>query len=295
MKKIWKIAALGAVAGAVWMDNHLLQTTHYTVCSPILPQPFWGYKIVQLSDLHATKFGKENDKLLRAVRREKPDAVVLTGDMVNKNSWDFSSFFSLLFPLAAEFPCYFIEGNHEQRLTPLLYQRLKTTILKSGTKILENQKIPLLKGNKKIDLYGMVMPMRYYRYSHDILRESIYFTEKRMEELLGKPEDGCFSILLAHNPLYFPTYSRWGADLTLCGHMHGGAVRLPGGKGLLSPERKFFPKYTAGKFYRGNRVMIVNRGLGDSLGGLRMFNRPEIVSITLAPSDVAQNGAVKEN
>ena len=41
--------------------------------------------------------------------------------------------------------------------------------------------------------------------------------------------------------------------------------------------------------------MIVNRGLGDSLGGLRMFNRPEIVSITLAPSDVAQNGAVKEN
>jgi len=51
---------------------------------------------------------------------------------------------------------------------------------------------------------------------------------------------------------------------------------------LLSPERKFFPKYDAGKYQVNGKVLIVNRGLGNGDFGIRVFNRPEISVITLS-------------
>ena len=91
-----------------------------------------------------------------------------------------------------------------------------------------------------------------------------------------------FNILLAHNPLFIDDYSRWGADLVLSGHMHGGIIRIPIiGVGIASPEKDYFPKYDAGEFKVGNTTMIVNRGIGASSSGLRVFNKPEISVITL--------------
>jgi predicted MPP superfamily phosphohydrolase len=66
-------------------------------------------------------------------------------------------------------------------------------------------------------------------------------------------------------------------DLVLSGHVHGGCVRLPLIGGVLSPERKFFPKYSLGKYTEKNTTMIVTSGLGK----FRLFNPPEIVVIDL--------------
>ena len=88
--------------------------------------------------------------------------------------------------------------------------------------------------------------------------------------------------MLAHTPTFIKQYSQWGADLVLCGHMHGGIVRIPFTNiGLLSPERQIFPKYAAGKFKVNGSIMIVNRGIGASSFDLRIFNNPEITVITL--------------
>lgn len=62
--------------------------------------------------------------------------------------------------------------------------------------------------------------------------------------------------------IYSDAYSRWGADLTFSGHVHGGMVRFPLIGGLLSPERRFFPKYDAGKYKVNGKELIVNRGPG---------------------------------
>lgn len=79
--------------------------------------------------------------------------------------------------------------------------------------------------------------------------------------------------MLAHNPLCAKAYSQWGADIVFCGHIHGGAVRLPLLGGLLSPERKFLPEYSKGIYHIGKTEMIVSGGIGKP----RLFNPPEIV------------------
>lgn len=101
---------------------------------------------------------------------------------------------------------------------------------------------------------------------------------------MGVYDSAQYGVLLAHNPLCFDSYAKWGADLTLCGHVHGGMIRLPFAGGLLSPEREFFPKYSAGIYEHSGKKMIVSRGLGSGTFGIRILNRPEIVVITLAHS-----------
>jgi predicted MPP superfamily phosphohydrolase len=102
-----------------------------------------------------------------------------------------------------------------------------------------------------------------------------------MEEVLGKPEPAGFNLLLAHDPVNFEVYSEWGSDLTLCGHMHGGMIRLPFLGAVFSPEKKLFPKYGEGVFSSLQNTMIVNRGLGNGRIGFRFLNRPELTVITL--------------
>jgi len=102
-----------------------------------------------------------------------------------------------------------------------------------------------------------------------------------LERLLGKKEDNIFQLLIAHNPIYFKEYINWGADLTISGHLHGGLVRLPFLRGMLSPQVKFFPRYDAGRFEENGKEMIVSRGLGSHSIMFRLFNPPELVYIRL--------------
>ena len=92
-----------------------------------------------------------------------------------------------------------------------------------------------------------------------------------VEEKLGKCPEGEV-LLIAHNPFFGEAYAEWGADYTFSGHVHGGIVRLFG-VAMLSPERKFFPKYAKGVYDFGGRKLLVSAGLGK----LRLFCPPEIV------------------
>ena len=93
----------------------------------------------------------------------------------------------------------------------------------------------------------------------------MFFGEEQIQTILGDLDTNSYNILLTHNPLYADTYSSWGADLTLSGHIHGGIIRIPFVGGLLSPERKFFPKYDGGMYQVGDKLLIVNRGLGNGV------------------------------
>ena len=91
-----------------------------------------------------------------------------------------------------------------------------------------------------------------------------------------------FWILLAHRNNYFEdAYCRLGADLVISGHGHGGLVRLPFTDGLVSTDRTFFPSYTAGLYRENGSTLFVTRGLGNSGPSFRLFNRPEVVVLTL--------------
>ena len=148
-----------------------------------------------------------------------------------------------------------------------------------GVTTIKNDYIEIYKGDKSINLYGINLPLDG---ATGLYVNKFQLEKNYVEKTLPEVDNDKFNILLAHTPTFIKQYSQWGADLVLCGHMHGGIVRIPFTNiGLLSPERTIFPKYAAGKFKVNGSIMIVNRGIGGSSFDLRLFNNPEITVITL--------------
>ena len=94
-------------------------------------------------------------------------------------------------------------------------------------------------------------------------------------------ENDKFKILLSHRPELFDTYSESDVDLVFSGHAHGGQFRIPFIGGVVAPEQGLFPKLTAGIHTKNDTSMIISRGLGNSIIPVRIFNRPELIVVTL--------------
>ncbi len=108
-----------------------------------------------------------------------------------------------------------------------------------------------------MDIYGIEIEREYYGKFKSVKMDVSY-----LEALLGKADPSRFSVLIAHNPDYFETYVKWGANLVVSGHVHGGLMRLPYLGGVISPAFKLFPVYDGGEFEKDGAVMILSRGLG---------------------------------
>lgn len=263
----------------LYIDHNLIKTTSYEVCSEKIPKSFDGYKILQISDLHNKNFGTQ---LFEKVCKEEPDIIVMTGDMVSANSLDFSNFLNFAKRISEKYTVYYIKGNHEGTLEKSDYNVIKDALEVYGITILDNQKVELKIGEDKINLYGMWCNQRYY--SRADADKSYTVKQETVTKLLGEADKNEYNVLLMHTPNYFEEYEKWGADLVLSGHVHDGLIRLPFVGGVFSPDRKLFPKYSCGEYEINNSTMIVNTGLSRGTTGFRLFNRPEIVSITLKNS-----------
>lgn len=253
----------------------MLKPVIYKVASPKLPAAFDGFRVLHLSDLHSASFGKRNRRLFAAIDSARPDIIVMTGDMINGGEEHFNVFLHLAASLAAQYEVYYILGNHEQALKPRRLRELLQALYKAGVHILANESVDLKRGDSRVRLYGMHPHMRYYRDLKHCFDRHAYFTATDLRELVGPADPNVYNILLAHNPLYFSSYAKWGADLTLSGHIHGGIIRLPGLGGLLSPEFRFFPKYDGGFFAQSGHCLEVSRGLGNNFL-CRINNPPEL-------------------
>ena len=263
-----------------------LTVREYTLSFSALPEAFDGCRIVHLSDLHGNRFGKNQERLLTEIEKQKPDYIMITGDMVT-DCYDSSvgRILELLEELCKKYSVYYEPGNHEMRaLTEgeegiRSYGVFKEAVMKTGVHYLENEQMSLIRGSKKIIVYGLALERIYF----GKLWRYIVPPQEHLEELLGKPDKDCFTFLLAHHPDYFPVYEKWGADLVLSGHIHGGIAKLPYLGGVLSPTMRLFPKYDGG-VYQGEKEsvkMVLSRGLGSHTIPLRPFNPPELVVITL--------------
>lgn len=267
----------------VYIDNNFIQVSNYSISSIKLPKEFNKFKILQLSDLHSKKFGKDNKKLIEKIEAANPNVIVITGDMVN-DDFDLSSFISILANLIKSYKVYYIIGNHEQNIMlrdNAQFISMIDKIKRLGVIVINNEKVRISIGKEYINLYGLYMGLKYYRNFRNKNSRSINFSVEDMEKLVGKCNKSTYNILLSHNPFYFHTYSNWGADLVLTGHVHGGMIKLPFLGGVFSPEHSFFPKYYEGMYKNCNSFMNVNRGLGRGNFCIRLFNKPELSVITL--------------
>ncbi len=234
-------------------------------------------RAVVVSDLHNKSYGRDNERLLEAIREQKPDMILLAGDLLNaipKAKMNVPLHF--LKELSKDFPIYYGNGNHEHRLK--LYPETYGTMSEEYAKALQELQIEPLVNTKQliqdanILVYGAEIDRMYYKRFKQCPMEDSY-----MESILGKAEPEQFVVLLAHNPNYFPEYAKWGADLVLSGHVHGGVARVPfWGKGIISPNFHIFPKYDGGLYEEGKSKMILSRGLGVHTIPFRVFNPGEI-------------------
>lgn len=277
IKNIIGILTLSLVGGAILFNNKSIKISRHKIKNNKIPKEFNNFKIVHLSDFHSNSFGKDNLKLIEKINSENPNIIVMTGDMVNKYDTNFYRFLNLVEFLSKIYKIYYIIGNHEKGLSKNNMNVIIRKLEEFGVTILNNEKVTIKQNQYKINIYGIDLPMQYYRKE----KNSIFNVEKFINRYMKKYREEEFNILLVHNPLYFDAYSKYNVDLTLSGHVHGGMIRLPFIGALLSPERRFFPKYNSGLYEINNKKLIVSRGLGQSKLGIRILNVPEIVSITL--------------
>ncbi len=267
----------------------MFKIVQYEITSSRLPEEFNGLRMVHLSDLHGKRYGRQNRKLIKAIYEEKPDLVVMTGDMADTSRGAVSRLLELSRRLTRRYPVYFVMGNHEQALRWPVQTRLLRQLKKTGVILLDNTCRQMRRGQGCINLYGLATPMVYYKDPLGEYERGIHFSVSDAKKLLGEIDGDHFNILLAHNPLYYPSYRDWGADLTLSGHIHGGIIRIPGKGGLLSPDLTFFPKYDGGLFTEKGRCLVVSRGLGNHFL-VRVRNPEELVVVTLRRQVTAPEG-----
>lgn len=286
MIKLLLTLLLLLVLAGIWVilyDSTRFVTTKYKIVNCKIQKPC---KALFITDLHNHTYGRDNHLLLKTIEDCHPDFILIGGDLLTATPGKkMDVAVSLLKELVKHYPIYYANGNHEYRLKlyPQTYgtmaEEYEAELQKIGIKRLENDR-RLLK-EYGIEIFGCEIDKSYY------VRFRIPNMEKEyLDSILGEPDCGKYSVLLAHNPDFFPAYAAWGADLVLSGHVHGGVVRVPFlGKGVIAPSLRLFPHYDGGLFEEGKTKMVLSRGMGAHTIPFRMFNPAELVELSFVPTD----------
>lgn len=257
-------------------ENNSITINEITFKNDSIPESFNGYKILQISDLHNKEFGNNQNKILGKIKEINPDIIVVTGDLIDANKTNVDVAMELINGAVKVAPVYYVSGNHEAWFGA--YEELKCKLENSGVTVLDNEKVQIFKDNNSIDIIGVTdtsfAQTSWMAYAVDSGEE------KTLLDRLAEGDN--FKILLSHRPELFDVYSNTNVNLIFTGHAHGGQFRLPFIGGLVAPDQGFFPKLTEGIHTKNNRSMVISRGLGNSIIPLRLFNRPELVVVTLS-------------
>ena len=278
------VAALLTLA-EIYRETHRFVVKEYEISTPKLTGKMKEKTIIFLSDLHNREYGKDNCRLLDAIREKEPDLILSGGDMLvaNRNthgtretSWGNAADFMKKLPKIA--PVYCAMGNHEQRMKNDtenygdVYWKIHHELEKAGIHFLINRSCEFDWDGNRVLLHGMDLPAECYtRFGRKEL------TVQDLKDGLGKPDTNAFNILMVHHPEFVEVYKEWGADLILSGHLHGGVVRLPVLGGVISPQIGIFPKYSGDFYKEGDTSIVVSKGLGTHTINIRLFNPAELI------------------
>lgn len=221
-------------------------------------------RIVLLTDFHSSSYGDNQQVLLDAVDRRHPDVILFAGDIMEEVRPHQHSI-ELLSQLDEKYPCYYVTGNHEEWSGGV--DDIKKIIRECGVEILEGEYVDF----GEIRICGVDNMLSAKQYSNCV--DSV--------------EEGRFTVMMSHRPDRVDMYSGNGFDLVVCGHAHGGQVRIPYFlNGMYAPDQGLFPEYAGGRYTLadGTTEMVVSRGLCKNQLP-RVFNQPEVVVIDI----VAEN------
>lgn len=268
-------------------QNHSLQLTGYKYKSNKIPEEFEGFRIIHLSDMHNCVYGNEAEDLIKKVKQNKPDIIIITGDSFDSRRRQYFDSLDIIKKLPSICPVYLVTGNHEE-LSPDLKEIFLSEIKQAGVKILDGETVEIKRNDASIYLSG-VADYTSFAVEMGLLQKALdknldceeldsmknAFKEKVENFSENKPHG--FNLLLSHRPEMNEVYSENAFDLVFCGHAHGGQFRIPPIGAIYSPGQGFLPKYSEGPHLFGNTTMLVSRGLGNSSFPIRINNKPQII------------------
>ena len=267
------LVCLIALSAYLYWENTTIEVTFLEVVDFAIPVDFDGFTIAHISDLHNTEFGQQQERLLQKLVEAAPDLIAITGDLLDSYHPNITVAMEFINGAIAIAPVYYVTGNHESRL-PELYAQLREQMESAGVVVLDNKAVTLEYGSSIIRVLGVDDPT--FSAESDLYEDNEQVISAQLDVLLD--DQSAYTILLSHRPELFDVYHE--AGLVLCGHAHGGQVRLPFIGALFAPNQGFFPEYTAGLYRQGDTQMVVSRGLGNSSFPIRINNPPELVVIT---------------
>ncbi|WP_210468660.1 metallophosphoesterase [Sporosarcina sp. 6E9] len=272
-KLLLAVVALGIIGFIIYKGNTTVGTTNYTLTSKRLPANFDGYTIIQLSDLHDAMFGENHADIVDEVVKIAPDAIYITGDFIDRNRYDLEQSLLLVEAIKDVAPIYYVTGNHEISINDV--DRIKGSLQELGVQVLsDDRKIISSAEGEVMAIGGIEDPL-------SSASDEQVTVERAVEKAFDEVPKETFTILLSHRPEYFDVYVKNEVDVTFSGHAHGGQIRIPGIGGVISPGQGIFPKLTSGIHEKEGSQLVVSRGIGNSLFPVRVFNKPEIVVVTL--------------
>lgn len=273
-KRTWPGRLLGLLTAAAlalgfWsFENDTIAKEQWQVYSARLPAAFSGFRITVLADLHGKQFGRDNGRLLAAVRETQPDMIAIDGDLLDEHCQDRQWLQTFAEGLTAIAPTFFVTGNHEWRLSDR--EQVLQTLRRAGVTVLQNEYRVVRLGQAQIVVAGVDDPNGPY----DMKTPAQLLEEVRKEH----PDD--FLLVLAHRNDQMQMWQELEPDLVLAGHGHGGIIRLPFIGGIVDHGR-LGKSYSGGLYQLGKTQAAVSRGLGNSRGGFRLFNRPHLPVVVL--------------
>ena len=274
-KKHWWILPALAILVAlalIALDERLILRT-YTVVSPKLTAEV---RLAVVTDFHSSD---NADDVVAMVASCAPDAVLMVGDMFDDDTQNRPTerTLSLMRQLSAQYPCYYVSGNHEAWTGEMdaLYQQTE----EAGVTVLRMSSGVLTVRGQRIALCGIPDP-------YEMVFSGAPDTEEQLRQALEDVDSADFTVLLAHRPELLAKYAQFPFDLVVSGHAHGGQVRIPGVlNGLYAPNQGWFPKLAGGAYTQDGTTLIVSRGLAVRTRLPRIFNRPEVVLVRCVPAE----------
>lgn len=261
-----------------YLSKYTFGMSRYTISSYI-ETPI---RIVHLSDLHGSQFGQNNQDLVEAVKREAPDLIFLTGDLIDDDTEDLSAVQSLIAALSQIAPVYASYGNHELDHQKNFHSNIAQVYTQAGATVLEQEwdEIEINGSQLRIGgIYSYCLPHLYTEGNEQRQAEADFLSAFQDTDLP--------TLLLSHQPVGWlgSSLEYWDISVVFSGHLHGGQVILPGIGSLYAPDMGWFPGQLWGTFSSsdGQTTLVLSRGLGTSELLPRVNNIPEIIVADLVP------------
>lgn len=265
------LGSLSYLWGLAIEPQHLT-ISQITVLTPHLPANAEPIRLLHLSDFHVERLTRREEKILATIDSLRPDLIVITGDYLNASNRSEARAVvqvrQLLSQLSARHGVYAVLGTPAVDLpyiAPLHFQE-------SDIQLLRRDVVEVDCGaGRRVALLGLDC-------THDVDHDG-----QLLQPLVEAAPTETPRILLYHSPELMPQARNLDLDLYLCGHTHGGQVRIPG-YGALFTSSATGKRYEMGRYDEHGTTLYVSRGIGlegHSMPRLRLFCPPEITLVTL--------------